>query len=298
MRTVPKDPGFTVSASAVEAQHAAINMLEALDDDHNTESRSIVEKLVNSLSTCTSAGRDRMWGLFYTTRTSPEFLSTWDKLMSLTLGKPASPIFFQYISDLLFKELVKHKYPLPATTLSKPLPAMNYEEHNAVRYAAGYVVRRLRQRLERGSHPRKEEMVLSLVGMCEDDSEDDCSTDWTKAIDRGGLNVVNDKTYRLFLAMEKRLREFFRLTSAQSISDGMKSTLVKTITEDEDVLFFWTILAAEWEQEEETTLLPMVIELWLTIRGFSFCKSYLEMYKQASKKTVQKSKGLRKKLYQ
>ena len=95
LRTVPKDPGFTVSASAVEAQHAAINMLEALDDDHNTESRSIVEKLVNSLSTCTSAGRDRMWGLFYTTRTSPEFLSTWDKLMSLTLGKPASPIFFQ-----------------------------------------------------------------------------------------------------------------------------------------------------------------------------------------------------------
>ena len=207
LRTVTIDPGFIVYASAVEAQHAAVKMLEALDDDYNAEAWSIVEKLVSSLSICTSASHVRtcMWGLFYTTRTSAEFLSSWDHLMSLTLGK--SHLLSIYLR--LFKDLVKHRYPLPATTLSEPLPAMNYEERNAVKFAAGYVVRRLRHHLERGSHPCKEEMVLLLVDMCEDDSEDNCSADWTVAIDRGGLNVVNDKTYWLFFAMETRLREFF-----------------------------------------------------------------------------------------
>ena len=82
----------------------------------------------------------------------------------------------------------------------------------------------------------------------------------------------------------------------ETISAGMKATLMEAVTSDEDVLFFWTILAAEWEEEEEQALLPMLTELWITIRGFSFAKSFLEIYKQANKKTVQKSKGLRKQL--
>ncbi len=71
---------------------------------------------------------------------------------------------------------------------------------------------------------------------------------------------------------------------------------MESVTSDEDVLFYWTILAAEWEEEDEEALLPMVTELWITIRGFPFARSFLEIYKQANKKTVQKSKGLRKKL--
>ena len=78
------------------------------------------------------------------------------------------------------------------------------------------------------------------------------------------------------------------MTSAQSISEGIKSMLMETIACDEDVLFFWRILSAEWEEEDEQALLSMVIELWITIRGFSFARSFLEMYKQANKKSVQK----------
>ena len=56
--------------------------------------------------------------------------------------------------------------------------------------------------------------------------------------------------------------------------------------------FFWSIVSGEWE-EEERTLFTMIIEMWITIRGFSFAKSFLEMYKQANKTSVQKSKGLK-----
>ena len=55
------------------------------------------------------------------------------------------------------------------------------------------------------------------------------------------------------------------------------------------------IIATEWEEQKENALLPMVVDLWITIRGFSFAKSFLEIYKQSNQETVQKSTGLRKK---
>ncbi len=232
------------------------------------------------------------------TRTSPEFLAVWEHLMSLTLQKVASPIFYQYVTDVLFKELVKRQHPLPSSASQdvQPLPPLNYQEHNALRYAAGYVIRNLRQRLERGSYPLMEELVLCLEEMCEDDEDDDCSADWTKCIDRGGLKLVNSRSYHFFHALETVVRRYFRLSSVQSISDGIKAEMVEAVVTDEDVLLFWSIVSAEWEEEEEKALLTMIVKLWITIRGFSFAKSFLELYKQANKKTVQKSKGLRKQL--
>ena len=79
-------------------------------------------------------------------------------------------------------------------------------------------------------------------------------------------------------------------------SAGSKAALVESIATDEDVLFYWSIISAEWEEKEEQILLRMIIDLWVTVRGFSFAKSMLEMYKQAQKKSVQKSNGVRKQL--
>ena len=117
-----------------------------------------------------------------------------------------------------------------------------------------------------------------LEEMC-DDTDSDCSasTDWTKHVNRGGLKVVNSKAYHFLLSVETRLKQFLCVTEAPSISDGSKETLVEHISCDEDVLFFWSILSAEWEEEEERTLFTMIIEMWITIRGFSFAKSFLEM---------------------
>ena len=79
-------------------------------------------------------------------------------------------------------------------------------------------------------------------------------------------------------------------------SAGSKAALVESIATDEDVLFYWSITSAKWEEKEEQILLRMIIDLWVTVRGFSFAKSMLEMYKQAQKKSVLKSKGVRKQL--
>ena len=42
------------------------------------------------------------------------------------------------------------------------------------------------------------------------------------------------------------------------------------------------------------TLLELVTDLWITIRGFSYASAWIEKFKAENKKSVQKSKGLRK----
>ena len=124
----------------------------------------------------------------------------------------------------------------------------------------------------------------------------DASADWTKAINRGGTELVNNKTYHFFHAVEMNVRQHFSKTSAPTLSAGSKAELAESITINEDVLFYWSIISAEWEEKEEQILLRMLIDLWVTVHGFSFAESMLEMYKQAQKKTVQKLKGVRKQL--
>ena len=240
-------------------------------------------KCIPQDSTSSRAKREKMWEKFDHTRTSTEFKELGIHLMQLSIGKSASPIFYQYITDVLFKTMIKCHFPVnPVPCQAHDVSPLDYQESNALHYAAGYVPRAIQKRLKTGTHPLKEELVLCLVELCEDDSTDvDASADWTKAISRGGIKLVNNKTYHFFHAVEMNVRRHFSKTSAPTLSAGSKAELVESITTDEDVLFYWSILSAEWEEKEEQILLRMLIELWVTVRGFSFAKSMLEMYKQA-----------------
>ena len=69
-------------------------------------------------------------------------------------------------------------------------------------------------------------------------------------------------------------------------------TEVKTaVPSNEDVQFYWTLLSVEGGGEASKLLLSMLIDLWVTIRGFSYASSWMEEYKRANKGTVRKSKG-------
>ena len=68
--------------------------------------------------------------------------------------------------------------------------------------------------------------------------------------------------------------------------------LKEEILTDEEVLFHWAIVSANWDEEESTPLLPMIVQLWVTIRGFAYANGWMENYK----KSVQKTKGVRKHL--
>ena len=205
LQALLKDSGFQIpSESAKEAYLAASEMLEWLATQENAVlATPICQGIMAALSRCIPQGstssrakRERMWGKFYRTRTSTEFKELWICLMQLSIGKSASPIFYQYITDVLFKNMIKCNFPVnPVASQAHDMPPLDYQESNALHYAAGYAPRAVQKHLERGSHPHKEELVLCLVELCEDDGTDvDASADWTKAISRGGIKLVNNKT--------------------------------------------------------------------------------------------------------
>ena len=64
--------------------------------------------------------------------------------------------------------------------------------------------------------------------------------------------------------------------------------------DNDDILFYWSMLTASWEESVADKILTMIVDLWITIRGFSLASAWVEEFKAHNKKTLQKSKGLRK----
>ena len=124
------------------------------------------------------------------------------------------------------------------------------------------------------------------------DEEHTDSEDWIELIDRGGLTRINDIAFQVFLAMEVELRKHL---NSQCVPN-FKMTITKKVLENEDVAFYWSILSADWEERDSQDLLELVVNMFITIRGFSYASAWVEKYKTASAKSLQKSKGLRKTL--
>ncbi len=110
---------------------------------------------------------------------------------------------------------------------------------------------------------------------------DDESSEWTSAIDRGGLKHVTDTTYCMFASVEIELRKHIQSTTAPSELNirGAK----KQIMESDDVVFYWSMVSSNWEEKVASTLLEMVISSYITIRGHSTASAWLEKFKRESK---------------
>lgn len=73
-------------------------------------------------------------------------------------------------------------------------------------------------------------------------------------------------------------------------------TPMKALLKSNDIPFEWCLIAVEADDDISTLVLEKIVDLYVTVRGFAFAKSCMEMYKQAKKKTIQKSRALRSKL--
>ena len=131
----------------------------------------------------------------------------------------------------------------------------------------------------------------------DDVGEQDASCEWMALVDRGGLIHISDDLYQVFIAIEVHIRRFFRVENALEMSSCSKEKIISGLLTNEDVLFYWCMVCCNVPEELAKELLKQIVELWTTIRGFSFAKSYMEIYKQKTKKTLQRSKALRKNLY-
>ena len=215
---------------------------------------------------------------------SSEFVLQWSSFATSSVGEPISPVLSQHLTSIMFKEMIKQQFPLKTSaSANDDLPPLSVAEQNALRYAAGYVCRNIRKKVERSSSPLKEELVLSIMDLLDndDDATEENFEDWLNLVDRGGLWRVNDTMYMVFQSMEEVARAHLRRSNMRGLSlPGGKDLLISKITSDEDIQFHWCVAAAAFGEEEGKILLNMIIELWVTVRGFSLVSSWLEQFKQ------------------
>ena len=275
----------------------AEQVLKLIETD--TDRASILEKeLASMLYTCLKhkrkkqkAYREVMWSDYHSLRTSERYICLWNKIV-----QQADVTFVQYVGHFIFKELIKREHQKTDVFVVHKPPAMTYEEINALRYVSGYIPRMLRKRLKTSTLPHKlrEDLKLCLYDLLDDGDEVyDESQDWVTQVNRGGLTLVNTATFEVFLAVEKELREkLFMQEGVPEFSDNMR----QDIGDSDDVQFHWSLVSSDWEEESAKVLLEMVICQYVKIRGFSYSSALLEELKKTNKKTIQKSKGIRKQL--
>ena len=121
------------------------------------------------------------------------------------------------------------------------------------------------------------------------------SEEWTELMDRGGLKHISDTMFDFFCSLEVVFQSNVYSESAGE-KESMRGMLLKKMVEDEDVLMCWSFVAVNWQEDESVALMNLMIDHWITLRGFGYVSAFVEEYKKRSKKAVQKSKGLRKKL--
>ena len=91
--------------------------------------------------------------------------------------------------------------------------------------------------------------------------------------------------------MELELRKHFESVQVPNFKD-----VAKVMKKSDDFWFYWALVVADWEEELEQALLDIVVDLYITIHSLSFTSAWIKKYKADQKKSVQKSKGLRKQL--
>ena len=79
------------------------------------------------------------------------------------------------------------------------------------------------------------------MDLCDEDDETSFTSDWVKAVDRGGLVHVSKNTFLLFQRMETIIRSMYNCETMEAITEGVKQRLYDTVVADDDVNFYWSV---------------------------------------------------------
>ena len=106
-----------------------------------------------------------------------------------------------------------------------------------MRYVAGYVCYKLHTKLKASSNPRKDDLLIGIYDMIDDDHEyaNGPSESWVHLIDRGGLVHVHDKVHQLFMKMEILIRSHFQKDKATDLPANLKDKVITSILSDDGV---------------------------------------------------------------
>lgn len=300
-----EDESFSVpTLPAKEALEAATQLVSWAEKKENELYYSgFAFWLVSALKQCFKvrlrAARiksENIWKNFHQIRISPAFRSKWEDFLQTSIKHSVSPILSQCVSRLVFKELITLKLSVKTQDDTSVSCTITAQEENALRYVAGYVCRKVEEDISKSSLKDKEDMIQLCVEMAGDEDDGRGSEEWCNAIDRGGLWHISDDTYAVFYVIEDIIRHHLRVSNLKQMNDTNRKTILEAIVKNEELLFQWALISASSDDKVGMSVLQRLCDRYLTVRGFAFASTCLELYKQRSKQQVQKSKALRKKL--
>ncbi len=242
--------------------------------------------------TSTSLDQCTLWSKIHQLRCSDDFHQNWKSFL-LASKLNYSTLFYQTVTTRFLDFILKDSFPIysepPSESANEP-PQFTYEEKCAIRYVGGSIVRQLKKDMQ-----KDDDVIVALMDLVDEDCEEEPeeSEEWIGIIDRGGLIYINNATYNLLCSMEYALRRELNIHNAHKMDDSNRAKLKELVESDDEVQFNWTMASVDMDDDIAENIIGLIIKKWITIRGFSFASSVLEMYKLAVKQGTQKSKRLR-----
>lgn len=218
---------------------------------------------------------------------------------------PRSPFLWQCLSEKIFLAFFK---PPPQTGPKQQQRHLDNIEKNAVRYAAGYVLRKLRKKYSKDSSEVSAKMVDCIGKLIHDptdlDNPESMVLDdfeaytkvWLTKTDRGGLLHVTDETFWFFCEVEIVIYD--ELLKCFKGEEHSVADLTATATKDSDIQFIWSIISSMEDADEQAAqhLLTSIVDQWIVLRGHSLRNRFMENYKVLCAQTKAMKRSLRKEL--
>ena len=315
MSAVLEDKKFVQSTRSDKMRLLGRNLLtKVMEVDHEIEFDKFSEEMISSIEAIftnipkgmrsQSSKKTRCWSAFHEKRHT-DLQKLWQGLLT-TLSLENDQLFIQSVNQELFQEMLIRYFSetcsSTAATAQQKTNGFTTDELNAMQYACGYIPHKLSKKYRKRKGMKAEQFVecLGNMAVAVDDVDDDLLTYtrvWLEKVNRGGLFPLNDKTLQFFTTVEEKVRILLPEHIKKNDPSKDVKCVIQDILKDDDVQFFWTIIALDIESEEHSQeLLQETVQLWTTIRGFSIASTWLEVYKRATKMTTAKSTGLRKHL--
>ena len=296
------------SVRSENVKRLAKKVLEATaaDDVKGNIFETFSSNLMTKIATATSVPstvktwktkREKMWTAFHCLRVK-DLPPLWDALFK-DLSCPISEadevaLLTQHINEKLFERIVSQQATVEPSEVE--VPPLTENEANALRYAAGYVPFALKQKPSK--RPEFTNFLSTLAVAGEESDYIAYTRRWVNLVDRGGLFRVNDQLYTFFAEVEMIVRRHLaRMLSFAAVGHEnvmQRQEIVDDVLSHPDVQFSWTLVCTDLADEDlEAELMKHMVELWLTIRGFSAVGSWMEYYKQCKKEGTKRAHALR-----
>ena len=170
-------------------------------------------------------------------------------------------------------------------------------EENAIRYAGGYIIRKVIT-----AYKKKGACVDGLLHLVLDEAgknEEEGSflqytCKWLEKTDRGGLYHISEVCFELFSEIELTIYEILNKNFVSKKKTALED-IKQAAYDDDDVKRIWSICSEDMDIDESmcNAIIHSIIHDYIVLHGHSLTSKYMEEFKKLKQEGTRKKKGVR-----